>query len=309
MTQPILVAGAAGGAQGSTGRTITELLIKQGARVRALVHKPDERSDRLRDLGAEVVHGDLLDPRSIHAAMEGIKRAYFTYPVAEGLLEATTIFAAAARDAETELIVNMSQLQSTSEVPSSRNLQHRLADQVFDWAQAGAVHLQAPPFFENVRALIAKSVAEQDAILLPWGDGNAAYPLVAANDVARVAVALLSGTGLRLERAYDLVGETPTANEIASTLSTVLKRPIRYVEITDEQWSEALTGRINSHALDHLSHLWRFFRTAGSRGGADTFHVSKAISALIGAAPQSLEQFFRINAGVFGRRAGAVNAK
>ena len=218
MAQPILVAGAAGGAQGSTGRTVAELLIKQGAVVRALVHKSDERSDRLRDLGAEVVQGDLLDPRSIHAAMQGIKRAYFTYPVAEGLLEATTIFAAAAREAETELVVNMSQFQSTSEVPSFRNLQHRLADQVFDWAQVGAVHLQAPPFFENVRALIAKSIAEQDAILLPWGDGNAAYPLVAANDVARAAAALLSGSGRRPERAYDLVGETPTANEIASTL-------------------------------------------------------------------------------------------
>jgi uncharacterized protein YbjT (DUF2867 family) len=309
MAQPILVAGAAGGAQGSTGRTISELLIKQGALVRALVHKSDERSDRLRDLGAEVVQGDLLDPRSIHAAMQGIKRAYFTYPVAEGLLEATAIFAAAARDAETELVVNMSQLQSTSEVPSFRNLQHRLADQVFDWARAGAVHLQAPPFFENVRALIVKSVAEQDAILLPWGDGNAAYPLVAANDVARAAAALLSGPGLRPERAYDLVGETATANEIASTLSMLLKRPIRYVEITDEQWSEALTGRINSHALDHLSHLWRFFRTEGSRSGADNFHISKAISDLIGAAPQSLEQFFRINAGVFVPRAGGVNAK
>jgi hypothetical protein len=44
----------------------------------------------------------------------------------------------------------------------------------------------------------------------------------------------------------------------------------------DEQWSEALTGRINSHALDHLSHLGCFFRTVGSRSGADTFHISKA---------------------------------
>ena len=76
----------------------------------------------------------------------------------------------------------------------------------------------------------------------------------------------------------------------------VLKRPIRYDEITDEQWSQALTGRINAHALDHLSHLWRFFRTAGSGKGAHVFQVTKAISALTGTAPQSLEQFFRINA-------------
>jgi uncharacterized protein YbjT (DUF2867 family) len=297
MSHPVLVTGAAGGAQGSTGRHVAELLIGRGIQVRALVHRFDERSDRLRRLGAEVVHGDLLDPNSIRGAMQGVKRAYFTYPVTEGLLEATTIFAAAALDAETELVVNMSQLQNTPDVPSFRNLQHRLADRVFEWAQAGAVHLQAPPFFENVRALIATSVAEQDSIFLPWGNGDAVFPLVAAEDVAHVAAALLGGSGVRSERAYDLVGETPTAHGIASTLSAVLKRPIRYVEITDEQWSQALTGRINSHALDHLSHLWRFFRTMGS---PNVFQVSNAISTLTGAAPQSLEQFFRINGEAFG---------
>jgi uncharacterized protein YbjT (DUF2867 family) len=298
MSHLVLVTGAAGGAQGSTGRTVAELLINQGTPVRALVHTLDDRSDRLRGLGAEVVQGDLLDPGSIDAAMQSVKRAYFTYPVAEGLLEATTIFAAVARRAGTELVVNMSQLQNTSDVPSFRNLQHRLADQVFDWAQVGVVHLQAPPFFENVRALIATSVAEQDAVFLPWGDGNAVYPLVGAEDVARVAATLLAGSGVP-ERAYELVGETATANGIASTLSTVLNRPIRYVEITDDQWIQVLTGRINSHALDHLSHLWRFFRTAGSRTGADVFHGTKAIWALTGVAPQSLEQFLRTNASVF----------
>src|SRR5258707_10528217 len=93
ISQPILVTGAAGGSQGSTGSNITSLLIKKGLAVRALVHKPDSRSDDLRRLGAEVVQGDLLDPASIRKVFKDIKRAYFTYPVADGLLEATTIFA------------------------------------------------------------------------------------------------------------------------------------------------------------------------------------------------------------------------
>src|SRR5262249_57060970 len=97
------------------------------------------------------------------------------------------IFAIAARQSSTELVVNMSQLQNTAVAPSFRNLQHRLADQIFDWAQVGAVHLNAPPFFENVRALVAKTVADQNTIFLPWGDGSAVMPLVAAEDCARVA--------------------------------------------------------------------------------------------------------------------------
>lgn len=119
----------------------------------------DARSDRLRQLGAEVIQGDLLDPVSTRAALPGVRRAYFTYPVADGLMEATTIFAQAARESGTELVVNLSQLQNTPQAASFRNLQHRLAGQIFNWAGVGAVHLHAPPFYENVRALIARSVA------------------------------------------------------------------------------------------------------------------------------------------------------
>ena len=61
MPHPILVTGAAGGRQGSTGRVITSLLLELGIPVRALVHKLDSRSDALRQQGAEVVEGDLLN--------------------------------------------------------------------------------------------------------------------------------------------------------------------------------------------------------------------------------------------------------
>ena len=80
MSQPILVTGAAGGTQGSTGRLITSLLLEQGLPVRALVHKLDSRSDELRQQGAEVVEGDLLNSASVQAAMGNVRRAYFTYP-------------------------------------------------------------------------------------------------------------------------------------------------------------------------------------------------------------------------------------
>jgi uncharacterized protein YbjT (DUF2867 family) len=296
MSNPILVTGAAGGSQGATGKRIVQSLIERGLPVRAFVHRLDERADWLRELGAEVVQGDLLDPDSVRAAMPGVRRAYFTYPVADGLLEATAIFAVAAREAGTELVVNMSQLQNSSFAPSFRNLQHRLADQVFNWAEVGAVHLCAPPFYENLRALVARSVAEQSTIFMPWGSGDAVIPLVAAEDVVRVAAALLSDTASGRQNAYNLVGATPTVREIANTLSGVLGRPIRYVEISDERWRQAVEGRINAHALDHLSHLWQFFRTSGRE---ITFEVGDAIEALTGTAPQTLEQFVQANRDVF----------
>ena len=218
MSEPILVTGAAGGAQGSTGRRIAALLLKEGIRVRAFVHTLDERSDSLRELGAEVVQGDLLGRDSVRASLRGIKRAYFTYSVSDGLLGATTIFAAAAREAGTKLVVNNSQLQGAGKAHSFRNMEHGLADHIFDWSKVGTVHLHAPPYFENVRALVRKSVAEPSTVLLRWGDGSATIPLVGAEDVSHVAATLLANSEEPSERAYDLIAATPTVKEIVDTL-------------------------------------------------------------------------------------------
>lgn len=303
MPHPILITGAAGGPQGSTGRLIAALLHDRGIPVRAFVHKLDSRSDELRQQGAEVVEGDLLNAATVQSAMQGVKRAYFTYPVADGLLEAATIFAAAGRDAGLELLVNNSQFQSTPDdpsfrdlkyAPSFRNLQHRLADCIFDWAKVGAVHIQAPPYYENVRALVSRSVATQNTVFLPWGDGKAIIPLAGADDVACVAATLLANSGVPSQTVFPLISETPTVGEIVATLSSAIGRPIRYVPITDEQWAEAVKERINPHALDHLTHLWQYFRK-----NEDKSHPTDTVREVTGRKPQTLEEFFRANAEVF----------
>jgi uncharacterized protein YbjT (DUF2867 family) len=299
MSEPILVTGAAGGSQGATGRRVTALLLEKGIPVRAFVHKLDARSDALRALGAEVVQGNLLDPDSVRAALKGIKRAYFTYPVTDGLLEATTIFAKAAHEAKTELVVNNSQLQGAGKAPTFRNMQHGLADRIFDWAEVGAVHLNAPPYYENVRALVRKSVTEQSAVFLPWGDGSATISLVGAEDVSRVAATLLADSAKPSASAYDLVAATPTVKQIVDTLGAVLQRPIKYVSITDQQWADGMRDHINPHALDHLSHLWRYFRSTEGRP-EEARNVTDTIRTVTGSRAQTLENFFQINAAEFG---------
>ena len=300
MSQSILITGAAGGSQGSTGRLVAELLLKQDIPVRAFVHKLDARSDALRQQGAEIIEGNLLSPASVQAAMKGVKRAYFTYPVADGLPEAAIIFAATARDAGLDLVVNNSQFQGTRgdpafrdilRAPSSRNLQHRLVDRIFDWAQVGAVHVQAPPYYENVRALVSRSVAKQNAAFLPWGDDKTVIPLAGAEDVSRVAATLLAKPGVPIQNVYPLVTETLTVREIVETLGRAMGRPIRYVAITDEQWVGAVKDRINPHALDHLTHLWQYFRKGGER-----FEATDTVRVVTGRNPQTLEEFLRSNA-------------
>jgi len=109
----VLVTGAAGGTQGQTGRHVSKMLLARGVSVRAFVRRIDERSNRLRALGAEVVEGDFHDYRSVEHALRGVSSVYFAYPVQAGLLEATAIMADAARRAGVARLIDMVMLVSS----------------------------------------------------------------------------------------------------------------------------------------------------------------------------------------------------
>ena len=96
------------GATGDTGGATVEQLLERGRQVRALAHRRDARSKRLQELGAEVVFGDFLDLDAIRAALQGVQRAYFCYPIRPGIIQATAYFAQAAKEAGLDGVVNMS---------------------------------------------------------------------------------------------------------------------------------------------------------------------------------------------------------
>jgi hypothetical protein len=66
------------------------------------------------------------------------------------------------------------------------------------------------------------------------------------------------------------------------------------VPITDQQWAEAVKERINPHALDHLAHLWQYFRKTEPRP-----RTTETVRELTGRDPQTLEEFFQANAEYF----------
>ena len=288
----ILVTGAAGGGQGQTGRHISEMLRAKDVPVRAFVHSFDERSDRLRALGAEVVVGDFLDIASVRRAVQGISDIYFAYPVQAGLLDATAIMAVAAREAGIARLVDLVMLRSSLDAPTPRMRQNYLSEQVFEWAGIGTEHVRAAVFYENVLALVRPALATQGTIRLPWGSVSTAIPLVSAEDVARVATALLAGAAVPGGNAYPLVGAVLTLGDIIATLGRVLGRDIRYEQISDEEWRrDALARNYDPHAVEHLSHLWRSLRNA--RSESREFAVTDAIETVGGAKPKTFEEFVR----------------
>ena len=292
MAKPVLVTSAAGGRQGKTGRHVSKMLLKRGIPVRAFVHRIDERSEQLRALGAEILEGDFLDVRSVQRAVQGTSSVYFAYPVQDGLLDATAAMAVAAREAGIKLLVNLVMLQSSVDAPTPRMRQNYLSEQVFEWAGIGAVHVRATVLYENLASLVRLSLPAQGAVRLPWGKEQTVLPLVAAEDVARVAVGLLTSPSLTAGAAYPVIGTVISLKDIIATFGRVLGKDVRYEEISDEQWrSEALARGLNAHALEHLSSLWKALRAAGLDPERARFAVTDTIEKLGGARPKTFEAF------------------
>lgn len=304
MAKPVLVTSASGGRQGKTGRHVAELLLSRRTPVRAFVHTIDERSERLRALGAEIFEGDFLDARSVIRAAQGTSAIYFAYPVQDGLLDATAAMALAAREAGVSRLVNLVMLQSSLEAPTPRMRQNYLSEQVFEWAGIGAVHIRATVFYENVAALVRQSLPAQGAVRLPWGNENTVLPLVAGEDVGRVAAGLLTAPQLVPGTAFPLIGATLSLREIIATFGRVLGKNVRYEEITDEEWRrEALARGYNAHAVEHLSNLWRALRGAGIDPNDPRYAITGTIETIGGAKPKPFETFVREREAEFAPRA------
>jgi NAD(P)H dehydrogenase (quinone) len=111
IASPILVTGATG-RHGGTGRAVARSLISKGFRVRALVRQRHHRAEAVAAEGAEVVVGDYANYGSLLDALDGVRSAYFCYPVGAGIAEAAGLFATAGKERGLRRIVDRSRLEA-----------------------------------------------------------------------------------------------------------------------------------------------------------------------------------------------------
>src|SRR5258707_13134570 len=132
------------GATGKTGRLGVAELLKAGYPVRAMVHREDSRSERLKALGAEVAVADMSDVERVADALRDVQRAYYCPPFDPYMIQGAVAFAVAAKEARLEHIVGMTQWLASPSHPSLMTRQHWLVDRLFS-AIPGVAHTIIKP--------------------------------------------------------------------------------------------------------------------------------------------------------------------
>jgi NAD(P)H dehydrogenase (quinone) len=272
------------GATGNTGAHTVRLLRERGRRVRALVHRVDERAERLRELGAEVVQGDLLDFPSVSAAAAGVSAAYLNYPVAPGLLEATANFVQAASEAGVHAVVNMSQISASREAKSNAARHHWLAERLLDRSALITTHLR-PTFFTFFLNMFWIRDNDQGLYRLPFADARHA-PIDAA-DQAHVIAAILQNPEPHDGQIYPLYGaEELNWDEIAAKVQRTLGIPVRYEPIDIPTFAAGLTADgASAHFVQHISNVAQDYRDGVFAG------VNNLVEVIGGVKPITVEDY------------------
>jgi len=262
MSSPLYLITGAGGGTGGVSRQVIEQLRMRGHRVRALVHHDDERAAPLRELGAEVVVGDLTEPGDVVRAMTGADRMFFSMGVSADYLRATAVICDAALEYDhLEVIVNMSQMTVsqmtlTSVGESHQHRLHYLAEHVMNWSGVPVVHVRPTAFLDNpiFTWLAAPSLRERNLLVLPFGTGRTSP--IATSDVARTVAAVLVEPVHRIGDIYELTGPARLdIDGLAAEYALGLGRPIRGTDIAHDVWVEEVLKPLGlpAHVEQHLA--------------------------------------------------------
>jgi uncharacterized protein YbjT (DUF2867 family) len=134
-----------------------------------------------------------------------------------------------------------------------------VAEQIFEWAGFGGVHLRSAAFFmENIPLLDGSNIRHSGRIANSFGDKALSW--ISGKDVGAMAAELLINSAHAVDRILIAGGvELLSYSEVARTIRSTVGKVVRYEELTPEEWRHELTfaarangGEVNLRAIDHL---------------------------------------------------------
>jgi uncharacterized protein YbjT (DUF2867 family) len=223
-------------------------LLDEGFPVTAFVHKADQRSERLKAKGADIVVGSLTDINDMRTAMAGATRAYFCVPNEAGNLKAAAIFTVVAAEQKLEAIVAMSMWLSNPNHPSIHAREVWLADRLFELLPGTAVTFINPGFFADNEMQVLPFAAQFGLLSLPYGSGLNAPP--SNEDIAHVVAEILARPAGHAGKTYRPTGpKLLSPQEIAAILGKVLGRKVTYRNTPMRMLSKIMRDRLSLYSL------------------------------------------------------------
>jgi NAD(P)H dehydrogenase (quinone) len=286
MTKPRIIVT---GASGKTGHVVAAELLKAGYPVRALVHREDGRSARLKAQGAEIAVADMSDVERVADALEDVQRAYYCPPFDPYMIQGAVAFAVAAKEARLEQIVSLTQWLASPSHPSLMTRQLWLAGRLFSMTPGVAHTIVNPGFFADAY-LAMIGVAAQLGVF-PWAFGNSRNAPPSNEDIARVAVAALMDPARHAGKSYRPTGpELLGAEDMAKAIGRAVGRSVRVVPTPT--WLFMKSARMGGMPIDLMSNV-RYYIDDHKRGAFELGAPTTDVLDVTGRTPEDFETIAR----------------
>jgi uncharacterized protein YbjT (DUF2867 family) len=279
------------GATGKNGLEIIKLLSGRQERIRAMIRKQSDTTKFTPRPNLGFVEADFDDAASLRNALSGVQRAFLVTNSSEKVEERQLRFVQIARESGVKHVVYLSQLHASSHSPLRFLRYHAAVESALRTSGMSYTNLR-PNLYMQGLLMIGKTIASNGRLFAPAGDARVS--VVDVRDVAAVAVAALTKAGHE-GKTYDLTGpEALTHVQMAELLSQALKRPVAFVDVTEEAFREGLrTIRMPDWQADGLVEDFAHYR----RGEA--VDISSAVKDVTGAAPHPFSVFARDHEAAF----------
>lgn len=278
------------GATGKTGGAVAKELAAHKIPFRVLVRNADKGA-ALKELGAEVVVGDMADKDAVSNALNGITKAVLIMANGEDQLTVENQFTDCAVAEGVTHLVKLSSMESEPGTTKPIPAMHVASEEHIKASGMNWTMIR-PTFFTQNFLSAAKSIKEKNEINLALG--NAVVAPTDIRDVAEV-IRLVLTDDTHLNKSYDLTGpEALSLAQAAEKFSNVLGREIRYVPQSVEDFRKVLTQvglpewRVNAVCDE--------FRLLSEKA---SMHTTDTIQKILGRAPTSVEQFAKGHIGLY----------
>ena len=272
---------------GKVGSETSRLLGQQGVPVRVIVRNA-EKAAALATKGVDVLKGDLEDPASIDAAMQGVSRVVLVSPPV--VQQELNVIDSAVR-AGVEHVVKIT-AKASADSPIARRRNQAEIESALIASGIGYTLLRNNAYMQNF-LMMAPGIAKTDSFSTATGDGRIGH--IDARDVAAVAAGIAASPSAHIRKTYWPTGpEVLSGAEVAAVLSRVLDRTITFHPITLEEQKQAMidVGLPEAVADDNA-------RAVALMADGDCDYLTDDVLSILGRAPRSFEQFARDHAAAF----------
>lgn len=286
MCQPrVLVTGATG----KTGSVVVAELLRSGYRVRAMVHREDARSARLKAQGAEIAVAEMSDVERVAEALRDVQRAYYCPPFDPYMIQGAVAFAVAAKDSRLEHIVGLTQWLSSPSHPALMTRQLWLLERLFSMTPGVAHTVIRPGFFADAYLMLTGFAAHLG--VFPWMYGNSRNAPPSNEDIARVAVAALMDPARHAGKSYRPTGpELLGGQDMANALGRAVGRPVRVVPTPT--WLFLKAARMGGLPIDLISGV-RYYIEDHKRGAFELGAPTNDVLEVTGRPAEDFETIAR----------------